>query len=287
MEDQLNIYFKKARESLSEPVSIDEVRNKLKDAPAVTAKPSGVPQKLKIFLGLVMLLGGLYFLAALFSPNEETAVAKKAATKEAVVAEAPQHAPLEEAGTIMQESTEERDAPSQSNPPPPKKDAPIEPKQQVEGSMDDNPKNTEAVTDQEMEREKPTPETEPEPVSEPKPEPVAKTEPEAVKPSRSTAPAIRDQPDGESGHRFEILSTSTSRDLKELNKTLSKYGITLHIKAIKYDREWISTMNGHFEDLSTGRKSKFNIGSINFEKLIFTFRYSKSTGPVDMKTTGE
>jgi hypothetical protein len=266
MEDQLNIYFKKARESLSEPASIDEVRNKLKDAPAVKTKPAGVPRQLKIFLGVVVLLGGLYFLVDFGNPNEEATVDNKAAPKEAIAAEEPRDAPLEEDGTLMQEDTKTPDVTTQPGQAP--DDQPIQPRQQSGKSNDSDPENAAASTDPVGEEEKPTTDTGSDPVNEPAPEPEsepeARTEPEAAIPSSSTAPAIRDQANGEGGHRFEILSTSTSKDLRELNKTLSQYGIKMHIGTIEYDREWISRLNGHFEDLSTGRKSKFNIGSINF-----------------------
>ena len=119
------------------------------------------------------------------------------------------------------------------------------------------------------------------------PEPEPQPEPEAAKPSSGTMPAIRDQAEANGEHRFEILSTSTRKDLKELEKTLSKYRIKMNVKILEYDREWISRLNGHFEDLNTGSKSNFNINSLNFEKLVFTFKYSESTGPLDMRSAGE
>jgi len=287
MEDQLDIYFKKARESLSEPVPIAEINSKLEASPGVKPRQSRFPRGLQVLAALAVVFTGLYFWLNSQSTGEEAVVDNETIQQDEILMEQPQEAAVEDISAEVLESKQETDltvqtdiaSPIEENGQPPEptkqseenlKPASEPPAQTAEyGQSDANP-----VID---------PEPEPESFVEPEPQP----EPEAAKPTSGTMPAIRDQAEANGEHRFEILSTSTRKDLKELEKTLSKYRIKMNVKILEYDREWISRLNGHFEDLNTGSKSNFNINSLNFEKLVFTFKYSESTGPLDMRSAGE
>jgi hypothetical protein len=277
MKDHLDIYFNKARESLSEPVSIAEIKSKLNDAPIGKTKPSVLPRHVQVVLGSAVMLGGLYFLIEFLGTNEEDKADKATIQQEEVLMAQPQDASVEEATTGVQESMEETNLTVQTDKAPTlvQNDELPEPIKQSEENLKPEPD----PPVQTAEGGQP----DANPVIEPEPE----AEPEAEQPASGTMPAIRDQAEANGGHRFEILSTSTRKDLRELDKTLSKYGIKMNVKVLEYDREWISKFNGYFEDVITGNKSKFNISSLDFDKLVFTFKYSESTGPLDMRSAGE
>lgn len=238
---------------------------------------------------LAVVFTGLYFWLDSQSTGEEAVVDKATIQQEEVLMEQPQEASVEEATTEVQEAMEETDLAVQTDKAPTlvQNDELPEPIKQAEENLKPAPEPPAQTAEDVQSDANPVFDPEPESVVEPEPEPQPEPEPEAEKPTSGTMPAIRDHTEANGGHRFEILSTSTRKDLRELEKTLSKYGIKMNVKVLEYDREWISSLNGHFEDLSTGSKSKFNISSLDFNKLVFTFKYSESTGPLDMRSAGE
>ena len=289
MVDQLDIYFKKARESLSEPVPIAEIKSKLNASPGVNPRQSIFSRGLQVLAALAVVFAGLYFWLDSQSTVEEGVVDNETIQQDEILMEQPQEASVEDISAEVLQSKQEIDLTVQSDKASPigENGQPPEPTKQAEENLKpaSEPPTQTAEDGQSDAHPVIDPEPEPESVVEPEPEP--QPEPEAAKPTSGTMPAIRDQAEANGGHRFEILSTSTRKDLKELDKTLSKYGINMNVKVLEYDREWISRLNGYFEDLTTGSKSKFNINSLNFEKLVFTFKYSESTGPLDMRSAGE
>ncbi|HIO68258.1 MAG TPA: hypothetical protein EYN41_07985 [Flavobacteriales bacterium] len=279
MVDQLDIYFKKARESLSEPVPIAEIKSKLNASPGVNPRQSIFSRGLQVLAALAVVFAGLYFWLDSQSTVEEGVVDNETIQQDEILMEQPQEASVEDISAEVLQSKQEIDLTVQSDKASPigENGQPPEPTKQAEENLKPaSEPPTQTAEDGQSDAH---------PVIDPEPEP--QPEPEAAKPTSGTMPAIRDQAEANGGHRFEILSTSTRKDLKELDKTLSKYGINMNVKVLEYDREWISRLNGYFEDLTTGSKSKFNINSLNFEKLVFTFKYSESTGPLDMRSAGE
>jgi len=232
---------------------------------------------------------GLYFWLDSQSTGEEAVVENEIIQQDEILMEQPQEASVEKATTEVQEAMEETDLAVQTDKAPTlvQNDELPEPIKQAEENLKPAPEPPTQTAEDGQSDANPVIDPEPEPESFVEPEPEPQPEPEAAKPTSGTMPAIRDQAEANGEHRFEILSTSTRKDLKELEKTLSKYRIKMNVKILEYDREWISRLNGHFEDLNTGSKSNFNINSLNFEKLVFTFKYSESTGPLDMRSAGE
>ena len=304
MDDLLDIYFKKARESLSEPAQISEIRDKINALPDKPASKFRISRKLQVLLVLVLVLIGAFVLLQYGNSGEEKGEETRldSAAPKTEGAARDNIDPSNQGNALNQL---EEEMPSEASTP------------EVAG------KSLEPFAGQQVENkpEEELPEQNEDATSDPQPDIAPNTDPTFVPPTDApplvdpeedagstdpgnsagtTAEADRqgDVPPNEeppkeepvadapppvdpnkvSDYRFELKSTATKRDISALNKKLRAYGVKLVINTLEYDREWISKLKGELIVVKTGRKAKIVVNTSNFEKLVMIFEHSKNAG---------
>jgi len=293
MDDLLDIYFKKARESLSEPVPISEIRNKIKASPAKPVSKLTIPRKIQVLLVLAVgFAGALLFMQYGISTEEkvdETIIDNEAPKEEGIVP-VQEEPPSQENAIIQPEEIHSEEAAPEVVSKGMRKHIHDEvlPMQDDNATSDPQPSTAadpESTTtppedspppsdpNEDMEPTDPGNSAASNPVDDPKGEEPPKDPP----PDETTAPPPVD-PNKVTPYTFEFPSTATDRDIANLNKQLRKYGVKFNVTTIERDREWISKLKGDLTVIKTNRKAKIVIGSSNFEKVVITFEHSKNGG---------
>ena len=292
MDDQLDKYFQKARESISDPVPISEIKAKLIASSGANGSRKWLPTRFQVIIVLAVVFVALYFFIDSKIGNEAAEIDGNSAQQEEVTAQQEQepseNVAVEASDNELPESTDQEVI------------ALKEEEATSDVQDDETPKAKVIPAETAVASKKPEVVTEPvtsntdstnEPVnlykflveesSQQSPEVTDKIEPdEAVSTTQSQdVNAI-------THHQFKILSSYSESRLKKLDKELKKYGLTLKIEVLKYGKDnKMSKFKGSFVSIETNRKTVFNVPAFN--KLFLDFDYSISKGPDKMVISGK
>ena len=291
MDDQLDKYFQKARESISEPVPIAEIKARLIASIGANGSRKWLPTRFQVIIALAVVFVALYFVIDSKIGNASAEIDENSAQQEEVLAQQ------------EQEPSENVAVEASDNELPESTDQEVIALKEEEATSD--------VKDDETQKAKVIPaETvvaskKPEVVTEPVTsntdntiEPVnlykflveesTKQPPEVtdkIKPDEAVSTTQSRDVNAITHHQFEILSSFSESRLKKLDRELKKYGLTLKIDVLKYDKDnKISKFKGSFVSIETNRKTVFNVPG--FTKLFLDFDYSISKGPDKMIVSG-
>ena len=286
MDDQLDIFFKQARESISEPVPISDIRNKISSAPAPQARKWWLRKRVQVIFVLALVFLAFYFFEG-YQLTDQTETTQKETTQQEEMPDQEKNVPLEEP-SANDERIEIIDSESPTDVP--EGDLPIQKDKTPDGVQS-------AETGQAQERDitVPNPAGEVDPAAETaltdsddKGEPdntitvATPTDKEPVEQPATSVPVNVD-PNKISKYKFEIEYNSTERDIKKLKKKLKEYGITMEIGTLEYDKGDISKFKCRFVSLEPRGEAKFNFKTAySFDKITFTFQHSQSGGPENM-----
>ena len=285
MDELIDKYFKKARESISDPVPISEIKAKLIASTGANGSRNWLPTRFQVIIALAVVFIALYIYIDSRLGREVIEVDGEGSQQEQVLARE------------VQEPIEEVTAEASDNALPDNTDQGALASQDDESSPDTRGKEElveAAVTSRQAESiAKPvaanTDDTEaPEPIEQESPPQEKAKEPPKTKAEPVTKPATVDEPvsdDFVTKHEFLIRPSYSESRLKKLDKELSKFGVTIKIDALKYNKEKISKFKGAFVSINTNARANFSVPG-TFNKLILNFEYSKSKGPVNMVVTG-
>lgn len=285
MDELIDKYFQKARESISDPVPISEIKAKLIASTGANGSRNWLPTRFQVIIALAVVFIALYIYIDSRLGREVIEVDGEGSQQEQVLASEDQQpiaeVTAEASDNALPDNTDQGALASQDD-----KSSP--------DTRDEELVEAAATSRQAESIAKPvaanTDDTEaPEPIEqEPPPQEKAK-EPPKTKAEPVTKPATADEPvsdDFVTKHEFLIRPSYSESRLKKLDKELSKFGVTIKIDALKYNKEKISKFKGAFVSINTNARAKFSVPG-TFNKLILNFEYSKSKGPVNMVVTGD
>ena len=292
MDELIDKYFQKARESISDPVPISEIKAKLIASTGANGSRNWLPTRFQVIIALAVVFIALYIYIDSRLGREVIEVDGEGSQQEQVLAREVQE-PIEEvtaeaSDNALPDNTDQGALASQDDESSPgtRDNEALQIKEELVEA---------AATSRQAESiAKPvaanTDDTEaPEPIEqEPPPQEKAK-EPPKTKAEPVTKPATVDEPvsdDFVTKHEFLIRPSYSESRLKKLDKELSKFGVTIKIDALKYNKEKISKFKGAFVSINTNARANFSVPG-TFNKLILNFEYSKSKGPVNMVVTGD
>ncbi|HIA12415.1 MAG TPA: hypothetical protein EYN69_10155 [Flavobacteriales bacterium] len=291
MDELIDKYFQKARESISDPVPISEIKAKLIASTGANGSRKWLPTRFQVIIALAVVFIVLYIYIDSRLGREVIEVDGEGSQQEQVLASEDQQpiaeVTAEASDNALPDNTDQGALASQ--------DGESSPDTRDNEALQIKEELVEAaVTSRQAESmAKPvaanTDDTEvPEPIEQgPPPQEKAK-EPPKTKAEPVTKPATVDEPvshDFVTKHEFLIRPSYSESRLKKLDKELSKFGVTIKIDALNYNKEKISKFKGTFVSINTNARAKFSVPG-TFNKLILNFDYSKSKGPVNMVVTG-
>ena len=282
MDDGLDILFKQAQESISEPVPISEIRSKLETAPVAAAPKFWNQGRIIFVVVLACVVAGFLLLFDDRVSDEETGDENVVTTQEVTSNQEenemsqgsstmPEETPAET--EIQEEATEESDVPAEETTP--EEVLPTE----NETSLPNISENDTPASTDDQPAEKPTEKPTEAPTEKPSEKPAEKP---IEKPAVAVVPTFLINKGTSGSHRYEFPSTTSKSEINQIKKMLRDYELTLNISTLKYDREWINEIKGDLEDPKTGRKAKFGAKSNDLDIIIITFDYSTSKGPSKM-----
>ena len=285
MEDQLDKYFQKARESIGDAVPISEIKAKLSASSGSNGGGKWLPTRFQVIIGLVVTFAAVYlFIDSRVGEGESKEAGSDVTQQEEVVnfkdeirdesvvestidivEEEPAAALVDNENSDARTGQAESDIAAQAN----TSTSSEEPRKAEEGDV---PKNK--VSEPIAENNPPT-----------EPPKVTKSRPKAVVEKPKTVTETQDV-NAITHHQIEILSNYSESRLKKLDRELKRYGLTLKIDVLKYGKDdKISKFKGAFVSIETNRKTVFNVPAFN--KLFLDFDYSISKGPDKMIVSGK
>jgi len=294
MDNLLEIYFKKARKSLSEPVPISEIRKRLASSPGTQATKFWLQTRFQVVLVLALAFLGLYLFVDYRATNEKMTIENEAPKEEQILTlqvetlihekiltrgdETPIQEVTSKVESGLSKNTDEEVLPLKIN-----KITPNVQLAETSEAKEKSPvvqntlKESDTIINTQVLNSYKT--TEPATLHEMFVDKLNNGSSDATPGNIESSQFI-------SKHEFEILPGYSERRLKKLDKELLEYGITMKIGALKYDdKNKISKIKGEFISLNTNKKVRFNTNTFN--KIIFNFDYSKSKGPANMIVSGK
>ncbi|MBL4733889.1 MAG: hypothetical protein JKY18_00860 [Flavobacteriales bacterium] len=290
MDDQLDIFFKQARESISEPVPISDIRNKISSAPAPQARKWWLRKRFQVIFVLALVFLAFYFFEG-YRLTDQTETTPKETTQQEEMPDQEKNVPLEEP-SANDETTGIVDSESQEEVT--EGDLPIQ-----KDKTPDGVQSAETGQAQEGDITVPNPAGEADPATETaltdsddKGEPdntitvATPTDKEPVEQPATSKPVTVD-PNKISKYKFELEYNSTERDIKKLEKKLKQYGIKMEIGALEFEKGEIQKFKGSLISVNPKGKALFNFKAYSFDKIFISFQHSPNNGPEQMRVWGK